>query len=68
MYFWCTFVGILYDEIYTQEDLVYDRHSSRLTGFVNLTAVDQQALETAALKSTTAIATSILTLMVRGYY
>ena len=66
----CRFVGILYDEIYIQEDLVYDRHSSRLIGFVNLGAVDKQVseLETAALNSSPVIATRILTLMVRGIF
>ena len=64
------FVGILYDELYIKEDLVYDRHASQLIGFVNLGAVDQQlaTLETAASKSTPAIATCILTLMVRGIF
>lgn len=64
------FVGILYDEIYIQEDLVYDQHSSRLIGFVNLGSVEKQVseLETATFNSSPVIANRILTLMVRGIF
>ena len=66
----CRFVGILYDEIYIQEDLVYDRLSSRLIGFINLREVDQQIsnLEIATSESFPQVSTRILTLMVRGIF
>ena len=35
-------VGIVVDEIYIKSDLVSDRYSSRVIGFVNLSTVDQQ--------------------------
>ena len=57
------FVGIAVDEIYIKSDLVYDCHSARVIGFVNLGAVDEQL---AALASFPAIATRVLTVMVRG--
>ena len=47
------------DEIYINSDLVYDRHSARVIGFVNLGAVDEQlpALEQSSFP---AIATHFL--------
>ena len=70
MYTVYRFVGVLFDEIYIQEDLVYDRHSARLIGFVNLGEVDSQisAMEVAASASSPQVATRILTLMVRGIF
>ena len=61
------FVGIAVDEIYIKSDLVYDRHSARVIGFVNLGAVDEQlaALEQSSFP---ALATRILTVMVRGIF
>ena len=35
-------VGIAVDEIYIKPDLVYDSHSVRMIGFVNLGDVDEQ--------------------------
>ena len=66
----CRFVGILYDEIYIQEDLVYAKHSERLIGFVNLGEVDNQiaSMEAAVSGSSPPIATRIITLMVRGIF
>ena len=60
-------VGIAVDEIYIKSDLVYDSHSARLIGFVNLGAVDVQlvALEQSSFP---AIATRVLTFMVRGIF
>ena len=61
------FVGIVVDEIYIKSDLVYDRYSSRVIGFVNLGTVDQQL---AALEQSTfpTVATRVLTVMVRGIF
>ena len=55
------------DEIYIKSDLVYDRHSARVIGFVNLGAVDEQlpALEQSSFP---AIATPVLTVMVKGIF
>ena len=65
----CRFVGILFDEIYIKEDIVYDKHSSRLIGSVNLGDVDRQlsALERGNLQHAQ-VATRILTIMVRGFF
>ena len=64
------FVGIVFDELYIREDLVFDKHSSKIIGFVNLGTVDKQlsALEVDRLQSPRAVATGILTLMVRGIF
>lgn len=66
----CRYIGIVHDEIYAREDLVYDKHSSKVIGFVNLGDVDQQlsALEVDCSQCPPPIATRILTLMVRGIF
>lgn len=66
----CSFVGIVFDELYIREDLVFDKHSSKVIGFVNLGAIDRQlsALEVDRLQSPCPVATRILTLMVRGIF
>ena len=61
------FVGIAVDEIYIKSDLVYDRHSSRVIGFFNLGAVDQQ-LAVLEQSSFPTAATRVLTVMVRGIF
>ena len=60
------FVKILFDELYISQDLVYDWHSSRLIGFVNLGEVDRQLadLELSTSGDTPEVSTRILTLMV----
>lgn len=64
------FIGLLLDEIYIREDIVYDRHSSRLIGFVNLGDVDKQltSLEMTTSGQIPAVSTRILTVMVRGIF
>ena len=32
---WKSYVGLLFDEIKIKEDLVYDKHSGELIGYVN---------------------------------
>ena len=66
----CSFVGIVFDELYIREDLVFDKHSSKVIGFVNLGTIDRQlsALEVDRLQSACPVATRILTLMVRGIF
>ena len=63
-------IGIVFDELYIRQDLVYDKHSSKIIGFVNLGDVDTQlsALEVDSLQSPPTIATWIMTLMVRGIF
>ena len=63
------FVGIAVDEIYIKSDLVYDCHSSRVIGFVNFGAVDQQlaVLEQSSFPVAN-VATCVLTVMVRGIF
>lgn len=31
-----SFVGVLFDEVKIKEDLVYDKHSGEIVGYVNL--------------------------------
>ena len=50
-----------------RSDLVYDKNTSRIIGFVNLGAVDQQLI-TLEKGSTPAIATRVLTVMVREIF
>lgn len=66
----CSFVGIIFDELYIREDLVLDKHSSKVIGFVNLGAINRQlsALEVDRLQSPHPVATCILTVMVRGIF
>ena len=61
------FIGIAFDEIYIKSDLVYDRHSGKVIGFVNLGAVDQQ-LAALEQESKPIVATRVLTLMARGLF
>ena len=65
--FYRQFVGILFDEVYIKSDLVYDRFSSQIIGFVNLGSVDQQ-LTTLEHSTIPEVATRVLTLMVRGIF
>ena len=57
------YVVILLDEIKIQENLVWDKHTGELVGFVDLGDVD---LNYATLQKTNEIATHILSFMVRS--
>ena len=56
--------------MYIREDLVYDKHQSKVVGFVSLGEVDKQlsALEVDSSLSPPAVATRVMTLMVRGIF
>ena len=67
-----SFVGILFDEVKIKEDLVYDKHSGELVGYVDLGSVGNQLCELErVLKrktrcSSDGVAKFVLVLMVRG--
>ena len=65
-------VGILIDEMYIKEDLVYNKHDGRLVGFANLGDINnhltrfEQQLE--SNNSTPALAKTIVAFMVKGLF
>lgn len=61
-------VGLLHDEIKIQSDLVYDKHSGELIGFVNLGKINNDLLhiDECLRKEPKALAKYVLVLMVRG--
>nr|XP_034339030.1 uncharacterized protein LOC117693074 [Crassostrea gigas] len=63
-----SFVGVLFDEVKIKEDLVYDKHSGEIVGYVNLGEISNQLyeLERVIQKKTPAVAKCILVIMVRG--
>ena len=61
-----SFVGILQDEIKIKSDLVYNKHSGELIGFVNLENVSNELLELEKDNGSNKIAEYLLVLMVRG--
>ena len=65
---WKSWVGLLFDEIHVKADLVYDKHSGELVGYVDLDSVGNQILQMQQQlenrKQT--LAKSMLVLMVRG--
>ena len=67
----CSFIGLVFDELYIREDLVYGKHMSKVVRFVSLGEMDKQlsALEMDSSQSPPAVATRIImTLMVRGIF
>ena len=65
------FVCLLFDEVRIKEDLVYDKHSSRIIGFINVGNVNNQLLELERLedgKGNQCIAKHLLVFMVRGLF
>lgn len=70
---WEKLVVILLDEMYIREDLVYEKHSGSLIGFVNLgeinnhlLAFEQSLNEDSPLAGT--LAKTVLTIMVKGIF
>ena len=65
-------VILLLDEMYIREDLVYDKHSGRLTGFTNLGSVSdhllasEHTLEEGQVRRT--LAKTIMVFMVKGLF
>ena len=58
------YVVVSFNEMRIQSNLVYDKHTSELIGFVNL----GDDLNAAAFETPTVIASHILAFMVRGYF
>lgn len=65
---WQQYVGILQDEIRIKEDLVYDKHSGELIGFVNLDKIGNAInhMEDCLKDQTPKLAKNVLVIMVRG--
>ena len=63
-----SYVGLLVDEVKIKEDLVYDRHTRELVGFIDLDKTGNQllALEHALLDENPKLAKYMLVVMVRG--
>ena len=69
------YVVLLFDQMKIREDLVFDKHSCELVGFVNLGEINnvlkferQCKGETDAVFAESAVATLMLTFMVRGIF
>ena len=62
------YVGILFDEIKIKSDLVYDKHTGELVGYVDLDKVGNQLidLQNALNDSNQSVAKFLLVVMVRG--
>ena len=65
------FVCLVFDEVKIKEDLVYDKHSGEVVGFVNVGDVNNQLLQferewTSKSNGQPPLATHMLTFMVRG--
>ena len=65
---WQRYVGILQDEIRITEDLVYDKHSGELIGFVNLDQIGNSInhIEECIKDESPKLAKNVLVVMVRG--
>ena len=63
-----TIVGLLHDEIRIKSDLVYNKHSGELIGFLDLGGIgnDIQNMEESVKKENKPLARYVLVLMVRG--
>ena len=64
------FVCLLFDEVKIKEDLVYDKNSAEIIGFVNLGEINNQLiqLERSETGSHPSLATNMLVFMVRGLF
>lgn len=69
------YVVLVFDEMKIREDLVFDKHSCELVGFVNLgevnnilTEFERQCKGETDVVNDDAIATHMLTFMVRGIF
>lgn len=65
---WKKFVGLLQDEIKIKSDLVYDKHSGELVGFVDLENIGNQLqqMERLTTEQDNELAKYIIVIMVRG--
>lgn len=65
------YICLAFDEVHIKEDLVYDKNSSQIIGFVNLGNVNNQLLEfehSQTGESQPRVATHMLVFMVRGLF
>ena len=65
------FICLVFDDVRVKEDLVYDKHSSQIIGFVNLGKVNNQLLELERSQTGECkppVATHMLVFMVRGLF
>ena len=70
---WEKLVVLLFDEMYTKEDLVYEKHEGILVGFMDLGSVNDHLLAfehslDADTNESTTLAKSVMTFMVRGLF
>ena len=64
-------VLLLVDEVHIKEDLVFDKHSGELLGYINLGETTNQLLDLERLVSddqNQELASSIIVIMVRGLF
>ena len=69
------YVALIFDEVKIKEDLVYNKHSRELIGFVDicdvhehLTALEQSCLLIETSDSSPKLATHMLVFMIRGLF
>lgn len=62
------YVVILVDEMHIKDDLVYDKHTGDVIGFVNLSNVNNHLMQFGQSSTCMSLATSVLVLMVRGLF
>lgn len=67
------YVLLLMDEMYVKKDLVYDKHTGALTGFVNLGETNEHLLQLerqlrSGTETSEPLAKTMLVLMVRGLF
>lgn len=71
---WQKIVGILIDEMYIREDLVYNKHTGQLSGFANLGEINEhllkyeKALNDPYNTGTKQLAKTMMTFMVKGIF
>ena len=71
---WEKHVVLIFDEMHIKEDLIFDKHTGELKGFINLCTINDHLshLESNNLKQTECrlpdLANSVLTFMVRGIF
>lgn len=62
-----SYVGLLHDEITIKSDLVFNKHTGQLIGYVNLDAIANELLELDRVATNESkLAKSVLVIMVRG--
>ena len=71
---WHKLVILLLDEMHIKEGLVYDKHTGRMIGFVDLGDINnhlleiERSLETDSTAKSTTLASSVMVIMVKGLF